>query len=315
MTHQRQKTSVALLSMFSNTVLMLGKLAVGLSIHSVSVTSEAIHSGVDLVAATISFFAISTSHKPADHEHPYGHGKIENISGTVEALLIFLAAGWIIYEAVAKLIHHATLDQPAWGMAMMGVSALANLLVSTCLFKVGKTTHSIALQADAWHLRTDVWTSLGVMAGLGIILLGKWCFPQADLAWVDPMAAIIVALLILRTAWKLTVDSTRDLLDVSLPADEEAWLLAYLRQPRAHVNGLHKLRTRRSGAVRFVEFHLIVERTLSIEDAHAITVVMTREITAHFPDASVTIHVEPCDDSCSPTCKAGCFVRATKDVA
>jgi divalent metal cation (Fe/Co/Zn/Cd) transporter len=151
------------------------------------------------------------------------------------------------------------------------------------------------------------------MAGLVIILLGTWCFPQADLAWVDPMAAIIVALLIIRAAWKLTVDSTRDLLDVSLPAAEEAWLLAYLRQPRPHVNGLHKLRTRRSGSVRFVEFHLIVERALSIEDAHNITEIMTDEITAHFPDASVTIHVEPCDESCSAACKAGCFVRATKD--
>ena len=216
----KRKSSVALLSVTSNTALVLLKLTVGIVIGSVSVISEAIHSGVDLLAAVIALFAVRTSGKPADTEHPFGHGKVENISGTVEALLIFLAAGWIIFEAVKKLRNPEPLEDVSWGVAVMTVSSAANILVSRSLFKVGKETDSVALQADAWHLRTDVYTSAGVMAGLAIIWIGKLVLPGTDLDWVDPVAAIGVALLIIKAAYKLTVESSRDLLDVSLPKDE-----------------------------------------------------------------------------------------------
>src|SRR5512136_299897 len=143
---QRQKSAVAWLSVISNTALVTGKLIIGLAIGSVSVISEAIHSGVDLLAAVISLFAVKTSNKRADEEHPFGHGKVENISGTVEALLIFVAAGWIFYEAVYKLIRPQMLDAPVLGVAVMLVSAVVNFIVSRKLFKVGKETDSVALQ-------------------------------------------------------------------------------------------------------------------------------------------------------------------------
>ena len=155
----KRKSSVALLSVASNTILVLLKLTVGIIIGSVSVISEAIHSSVDLLAAMIALFAVRTSGKPADAEHPFGHGKVENMSGTVEALLIFLAAGWIIFEAVKKLKNPEPLEEVGWGVAVMIVASAANILVSRALFKVGKETDSVALQADAWHLRTDVYTS------------------------------------------------------------------------------------------------------------------------------------------------------------
>ena len=149
----KQKSNVALLSVISNTSLVILKLIVGVMIGSVSVISEAIHSGVDLLAAIIALFAVRKSAKPADEDHPFGHDKVENISGTVEALLIFLAAGWIIFEAVKKLIEPEPLDEAGWGIAVMLLSVAANIFVSKKLFSVGEETDSVALKADAWHLR------------------------------------------------------------------------------------------------------------------------------------------------------------------
>ena len=173
----KRKAAVATLSVVSNATLVVLKLAAGLLIGSVSVISEAIHSGVDLVASVIALVAVKQAARPPDAQHEFGHGKVENVSGTIEALLIFLAAAWIIYEAVKKLVHPEPIDAAAWGVGVMLVSAAANLFVSHRLFKVGKETDSIALQADAWHLRTDVYTSAGVMAALGLIALGRVVLP------------------------------------------------------------------------------------------------------------------------------------------
>ncbi len=304
---RRRKSSVALLSVMSNATLVAAKLAIGLLIGSVSVVSEAIHSGVDLVAAVIAWFAVRTSGKPADRQHPYGHGKIENISGTVEALLIFVAAGWIIYESVQKLLHHEPLDAPALGVGVMFVSAAANFFLSRQLFKVGKETDSVALQADAWHLRTDVWTSLGVMAGLAVILAGRWLLPGVNLDWVDPVAAIMVATLIIHAAWKLTAESARDLLDASLLPKERAWIRAYLKRFRPRIRGFHQMRCRKSGPSRFLEFHLLVDGRLTVINSHALAGEIKAGIVQQYPGAIVTIHVEPCKEGdCAEPCEEGC---------
>lgn len=303
-----RKARVALLSIASNTTLVVLKLIVGTAIGSVSVISEAIHSAVDLVAAIIAFVAVRASSKPADDDHPFGHGKAENISGTVEAALIFLAAAWIIREAVLKLIHHETLESVGWGVAVMLFSSVVNLAVSQRLFQVGRETDSMALQADAWHLRTDVYTSAGVMGGLLLIGVVEALLPGIHVHWIDPLAAIAVALLIIRAAWRLTLESSRDLMDASLPGDEEGWIRQYIRRLTPTVCGFHHLRTRKAGARRFVEFHLLVEPQMSVEDAHRICDVLTCDIEAHLPGTSVTIHVEPCDLSCAPHCREGCLL-------
>jgi cation diffusion facilitator family transporter len=214
---QHRKRNVALVSVASNTVLVAAKAFIGLSTGSVSVLSEAAHSSVDLLAAVIAFFAVRTSARPADEDHPFGHGKWENVSGTVEALLIFVAAAWIVWEAVHKLLALRPLEAPGPGAALMLASAVINYFVSRLLFRVGRQTESPALEADAWHLRTDVWTSAGVMVGLGVIWLGLHFRLQVNLSWLDPVVAIGVALLIVRAAWLLTVRAGRDLLDVGLP--------------------------------------------------------------------------------------------------
>jgi cation diffusion facilitator family transporter len=312
---QRRKSAVAWLSVISNTSLVAGKLVVGLFIGSVSVISEAIHSGVDLLAAVIALFAVKTSHKVADEEHPFGHGKIENISGTVEAVLIFFAAGWIIYEATHKLLAPQPIEAAGWGVGVMLVSSVMNMIVSHLLFKIGKETDSIALQADAWHLRTDVYTSAGVMVGLGLILAGERLLPGMNLLWLDPVAAIMVALMIVHAAWKLTVESGRDLLDASLPSEETAWIQDYLRVIGRSMRGFHHLRTRKSGSHRFVEFHLVVDKDLSVEASHQLSDAVTRDIKERLSGATVTIHVEPCDGKCRPACLEGCLLTETERAA
>jgi len=306
----RKKSSAALLSVTSNTALVLLKLTVGIMIGSVSVISEAIHSGVDLLAAVIALFAVRTSGKPADPEHPFGHGKVENISGTVEALLIFLAAGWIIFEAAKKLTNPEPLEEVGWGVAVMIISSGANLLVSGMLFKVGRETDSVALQADAWHLRTDVYTSAGVMAGLAIIWIGKLVVPGINLDWVDPVAAIGVALLIIKAAYKLTVESARDLMDVSLPKDEEAGIRKLIAAFAPAVRGFHRLRTRKSGSHRFVEFHMIVDPSMSIDESHRIADMITCSIKQKYPDTTVNIHIEPCNCNFEVEGKCDCLLSA-----
>jgi len=305
----RRKAGVAALSIISNATLVILKLLVGLLIGSVSVLSEAIHSAVDLVASVIAFLSVRTSAKPADAHHPFGHGKYENLSGAIEALLIFIAAIWIIGEAIHKLIAPQPLEKAGVGVAVMLVSALANGWISGRLFKIGRETDSIALQADAWHLRTDVYTSIGVMTGLGIILGGYWFAPGLNLNWVDPVAALCVAVLILKAAWNLTSDSVKDLLDARLPEEEEAWILNHVRGLRPLAQGLHDLRTRKGGAIRFVEFHLIVPEHMTVAQAHEISDQIEDAITARYPSTHVTTHIEPCRRPCPETCLPGCFLN------
>ena len=305
---QQKKESVAMLSVASNSFLVVFKMIVGVAIGSVSIISEAIHSGMDLLASAIAMFSVKTSSVPADDHHPFGHGKIENISGFVEALLIFVAAFWIIFEALKKLNAPRVMENPEWGVAVMMFSSVMNLIVSRKLFKVGKEAHSIALQADAWHLRTDVYTSAGVMSALSVIWLGHKFFPDPNIHWIDPVAAIFVAVLILHVAYNLTVNSIRDLMDAKLPPEEEASIRNLIINNQPAINGFHQLRTRKAGNVRFVEFHIKVDPQMSVSDSHNITRILEQNIRNKFPESSVTIHIEPCDGDCTEVCVSGCLL-------
>ena len=303
-----RKTNVALLSVISNTLLILLKIGVGIIIGSVAVLSEAIHSGVDLVAALIALFAVRKASVAADERHPYGHGKFENISGTIEAVLIFIAAIWIIYSAVRKLIDPSEIEMPGWGVAVMLVSAIVNTVVSQRLFKVGRETDSVALQADGWHLRTDVYTSLGVMFGLLVIWVGALVWPSANLGWIDPVVAILVALMIMKAAYDLTKNAARDLLDVSLPDEDVDWIPDFVRQGWPEVRSFHRLRTRKAGSNRFIDFHLAVDDRMSVAEAHELGDEIVVAIKGRLPDSQIHIHVEPCAYQCPESCESGCLV-------
>jgi len=303
--------NTAKLSVFSNLSLTLGKLIVGIIIGSVSIISEAVHSLIDLLASFIAFFAVREAAKPADDEHPYGHGKFENISGTVEALLIFAAAAYIVYEAVKRLLNPQPVAMPALGVAVMFVSAAVNFAVSSRLFKVAKQAESIALEADGWHLRTDVYTSLGVMIVMLVIAVSKFFYPEKDVHWLDPLAALVVAGMILKAAFELTVKSAKDLFDICLPPEEVAVVENIIRTDK-NISGYHDLKTRKAGNKRFAEFHILVNPAMTVAQSHEITRKLDLAIASKLENATVTIHVEPCDNTCTPKCQKGCLTKYCK---
>lgn len=294
-----EKIRVARLSVISNTILVLAKLGVGLSIHSVGVIAEAIHSGLDLVAALIAYFSVREANKPADKEHPFGHGKIENLSGTIEAVLILITAAWILYEATRRLFEGGFVANTGPGLLVMGLSAGMNLLVSKKLFQAARAADSVALEADALHLRADVYTSLGVFAGLLLISL-------TGLQIFDPLMAILVALLILRAAYQLIKTSTLPLLDISLPAGEQEQITQVLDGFRHRYLDIYRVRTRKAGAERFVDLQMVLPKAISISEAHRLCDEIERALETRLPNIQVMIHVEPCDHEERPHCQSDC---------
>ena len=278
------KVSVARLSIISNTLLIIMKLAAGILSGSVSIISEAIHSSMDLIAAVIAFFSVKVSDNPPDSRHPYGHGKIENISGVIEAILIFIAAIWIIVEAVKKLLgEKIELDSIAIGSAVMLVSAIVNMIVSRRLYKVARETNSVALEADALHLKTDVYTSLGVAIGLGLIMITR-------INWLDPVVAILVALFIIRESYHLLSKAFTPLLDTAWGENEIQELEKTLKQMDVNY---HDLRTRAAGNYRFVDIHIQIPEDVSVGSAHKYCDRIENELTGNYENLTVTIHVEP----------------------
>jgi len=302
----RSKKAVVTLSVISNTTLVIGKAIIGLLSGSVSIISEAAHSAMDLLAALIAFFAVHTASKPADEGHKFGHGKIENISGVIEALLIFVAAAWIISEAIHKLSAPRPLESLGLGMAVMLVSSALNWYVARMLFETGKREESPAIIADAWHLMTDVYTSLGVAGGLAVIYLGGKIFPGVNLLWLDPVCAMAVALLIIKAAWHLVIESGRDLLDESLPRGEQKKIADALTALAPELRSFRNMRTRKSGAVRFVEIDAVVDSSMSVENSHRLSDRIEAAIKSLFPQAVVTVHMEPCGKECEKDCTSAC---------
>jgi cation diffusion facilitator family transporter len=299
----RLKQNTARLSVLSNTILVLMKFVIGFAIGSVSIISEAIHSSMDLIAAVIAFFSVRKSAEPPDAAHSFGHGKFEDISGLIEALLIFLAALLIIYEAASKLLGRTMAElhpeMIIFGIAVMGISALANWYVSHRLFIVAKESESIALESDAWHLRTDIYTSLGVFAGLILIkLTGNPIF--------DPIFALGVAVVIMKAAFDLTKRSLSDLIDHSIPEKDEKRIKEIICEHSSIYAGFHDLKTRRSGPEIFIEFHLVVPGDISVANSHDLTDHLESDLNTEYPRATITIHVEPCSEGKCTRCGSFC---------
>jgi cation diffusion facilitator family transporter len=302
-----RKTRAAAVSIVSNTSLILLKVAAGIITGSISLIAEAIHSLMDLAAAVIAFFSVRISDRPADKEHPFGHGKAENISGVIEAILIFVAAGIIIYHAVRRIIEGTTLEMLEAGIGIMAVSIVVNIIVSRYLLKVSRETDSLALEADAGHLTTDVLSMAGVLVGLGIVRLAA--LMGANLNILDPIVAILVSLLIIRTAYRLTKKAFGGLVDTKLPENEETSIRqAIMEHFGGEVVGFHKLRTRKAGSQRYVDLHLVMPKHINIQEAHEMCDHLEKDMKSRLPQTDVTIHVEPCDGNCD-TCQLDCEKR------
>ena len=242
---------------------------------------------------------------PPDDKHAFGHGKYEDFSGLIEATLIFIAALLIIYEAVLRLMEPNKGDLSGIlltaGIAVMAVSAVVNMFISSRLMHVAKATESIALESDAWHLRTDVYTSLGVLLGLVLIKF-------TGILIFDSIVAIGVALIIMKTAIELTLRSYSDLIDHRLNDMEEGRIRAIVSNHQSQFKNFHNLRTRRAGPQQFIEFHLVVDRDIVIEKAHDLTDHLESDLQSEFPRSTITIHVEPCTGggtctNCSKPCE------------
>ncbi|AAK79068.1 cation diffusion facilitator family transporter [Clostridium acetobutylicum] len=280
-----KKINSAVLSIASNSMLIIFKLTAGITMNSISVLSEGVHSSIDLIASLIAFFSIKKSSLKEDDDHPFGHGKYENVSGFVEAILIMFAAIMIIYEAFNKLVSNSHVKNIDSGIYIMLISSAVNLFISIILLKSSKDTNSIALEADGMHLFTDFFTSLGVFLGLVLLKL-------TNIKIIDSITAFLVAILIIKTAVDLIKKSLRDLVDSSLDKDDINKIVKIVKK-YPNIKEYHKLRTRRCGNTREIDIHIQIVGTDSLKETHDICSSIEDEIRRVFPDSCTVIHAEP----------------------
>ena len=271
----------------TNSLLVILKLTVGIFSGAISIISEAAHSAVDLIASLIAYLSLRKASMPPDNTHAYGHGKIENIAATIEALLIISVAFWIIYESFDKMASKTVPAFLEYGIVIMLISIVVNYWVSGKLYKVAALTDSNALEADALHLRTDIWTSVGVLVALVIIKI-------TGLYWMDPLIAIIVALIILRAGYKMTKKNLYELTDVSLSTEEET-IIHETIQAHPSIISFHQLRTRRSGSSKLIDMHIILEKDMPLYEAHDVCDEIETKLKELLGECDITIHIEPCD--------------------
>ena len=282
-----RKTRAAGLSIVSNTALILLKVAAGVVTGSIALITEAIHSAVDLVASVVAYFSVRKAEEPADEDHLYGHAKVENLAAALEGVLIVLGAAVIIFESVRRLADPPHLDSLGIGIAVIALSVVVNLAVSTWLYRQAAATESPALEGDAAHLRTDALTSFGVLIGLAVV-------QATGIEALDPAVALVVACAIIFSGVRIVTRSSRVLVDEALPAHELEQIRAAIESHGApEVQGFHKLRARRAGSRRYIDLHVQFRRGTTLERAHALSHDLSESIRARVRGADVLIHLEP----------------------
>ena len=283
----RTKSGAAGLSIASNAILIAIKLAAGAITGSIAIVTEAVHSLIDLVASVVAFVSVRKADEPADADHPYGHEKVESLAAAIEGMLILIGAGIIVYEATHRLAVGSQVETLGVGIAVMGFSVLANLVVSTILSRQAKEHDSPALEGDAAHLRTDALTSAGVLVGLVVVQI-------TGIVAFDSITALIVAAAIVTAGLRIIRRSSGVLVDEALPDEEMDRIEAAIAAARTpEVAGYHKLRARRAGSRRYIDLHVQYRSGTSLERAHELAHQMRDEIEADIRHADVLIHVEP----------------------
>ena len=283
----RQKSRAAAISIASNCALIALKLAAGLVTGSIAIITEAVHSAIDLVASVIAFFSVRAAEEPADERHPYGHAKFESLAAAVEGLLILAGAGVIVYESAQRLSGAPQLRLLGVGIAVLALSTVVNIAVSSFLYRQADLTDSPALAGDAAHLRTDALTSLAVLVGLALVQV-------TGIAELDAVTALIVAVAIVVAGLRLIGVSSRALVDEVLPPHElEVVTDALSGHGVEEVSGYHKLRARRAGSRRYVDVHVQFRDGTSLERAHELAHELQGQIRDGLRGADVLIHLEP----------------------
>jgi cation diffusion facilitator family transporter len=279
------RNHMAYLSLGGALFVLLLKFVAFLITGSVALLSDAAESIVNVVAAFIVLVAMRIAERPADYQHPYGHGKAEVVSSALEGGMILVASGMILLSSFPRLLNPTALNQPVVGILVAVVASLVNGMIALVLQREAKRVHSEALAANAKHLLTDVWTSAGVVLGVVAVILTGWNI-------LDPLIAIVIALNIVRTGFRVVNRSVSQLIDERLPENEERKILdVFDKHPE--VLGYHRLRSRRAGYGRFAEVDIFVDPNLSVHGAHEIVKVLEKDILATLPNLVVTIHVEP----------------------
>ena len=283
------KTRAAALSIASNAILIALKIAAGAITGSVAILTEAMHSSIDLIASFVAYFSVREADKPADAEHPYGHAKIENLAAAIEAMLILVGSGVIIYAAVRSLVDGPEVHSLGVGIGVIAISIVANVVVSTRIARQARATDSPALEGDAAHLRTDAATSAAVLAGLVVVQV-------TGATWLDPVIALVVAGAIVYAGVRLLARASRVLVDEALPPEElDAVREAISEFGPQGVRGYHKLRARRAGSRRYVDLHVQFAGGTTLEAAHATAHQLQDAIRERLRGADVLIHLEPAE--------------------
>ena len=284
----KKKKLVAGLSITSNVILSALKIFTGVISGSLSIISEAIHSLSDLLASVLTFFSVIKSSQPADQDHPYGHGKYEDMAGFIEGIIIIAAAFYIIFEASKKIIFGLDTEiENSLGIAVMLLAVILNIFVSTVLFKVAKEANSISLFADGEHLRTDVYSSLGVLIGLILIKITGYSI-------LDPIIAILVAVIIFRAGYSISKNAGSNLLDHSLPKENTDKIKQIIK---THSNCVslkeNSLKARQVGPTKDIDMILQFPNNTSICECHKICDIIEKQIQLLYPNCSISIHSEP----------------------
>lgn len=298
-TPEQEKASVALSSVIAAIGLTSFKIVVGLMTNSLGILAEAAHSGLDLMAALVTFFAVRLSGKPADYEHHYGHGKIENLSALFETLLLLLTCAWIIHESFQRLFFRETQVIPSlWGFLVMATSIAIDYSRSRLLYRAARKYNSQALEADALHFSTDIWSSSVVILGLMGVKLAEFYPALRFLSKADAVAALIVALIVIYVSLELGTRTVHGLLDRAPKGLSEQIKRAVESVPG--INDCHNVRVRTSGPSIFVDVHILVDPHQSLKDAHDLTEQAEMAIHKVAPNADVTIHAEPVNEEAPP---------------
>ncbi len=285
--------------------LIVLKVVVSVITGSISILAQAVDSSLDLLAVVITFVAVRIATKPADEEHPFGHGKVDNIAAAAQALLILTAGGLIIYSAVRRIIVGATVELPEAGIAVMLVSMIVSIFLSRHLLKVSRATGSVALEANSRNIAVDVYSTASVMVGLLVVRF-------TGLQILDPIIALAVAGLILKSGYDVLRKSFGGLIDVKLPQAEEDAIRFCIMEHNYQMVAFHDLRTRRAGSYRYIELHLVMPKNESVEEAHRMCDHLERDIKNRLPHTQVTIHVEPCATECEQ-CSVSCTLKDRGD--
>jgi cation diffusion facilitator family transporter len=282
------------------------KVVVGYFTGSISIWAQAVDSSLDIFAVVVTFLTVGYSSKPADHEHPFGHGKAEALAAGVQAVLLLGASAAIAYSAIQRIINGATVAYAPAGVAVMLVSMIASILLSRHLFRVARATGSTALEANANNILSDVFSTGGVLLGLGIVSIWK------NLTIIDPILALLVVLIILRSTYRVGRMAIHELVDVRLPDEEEKKVRQAITEHfGGEVVGFHRLRSRKAGNQRYIDLHLVMPKHVSIEEAHVMCDHLEKDMKTRLLRTDVTIHVEPCDGKCE-VCQLTCEKRTIK---